>query len=122
MDAKTKSMICGAVFVIGLALSLVGLCRITFNQPVSENDAIQNAARVTQGPNGQRMYSITDAEIRQADRQRQTTNSVRAQARQSGKSLALPGVIMLVVALIGFGTFRAKKTVADNAFEDRVFQ
>ena len=109
MNEKTISTIFGAFFVAGLIMFLTGLCKIAFNQPVSENDAIQNAAHVTEGPNGETMYTITDGEIQQASNQAQTTNSTRVQARQSGKSLALPGFILLILSIIGFGTFRSKK-------------
>ena len=114
MNAKTKSMIFGAFFVAGLIMSLTGLCKIAFNQPVSENDAIQNAARVTEGPDGETMYTITDGEIQQASNQMQTTNTARVQARQGGKSLVLPGFLILSLSIVGFGMLRSKKQAVHN--------
>lgn len=105
-------------FVIGLVLSLVGRSRAAYNSPISDSDAIQNAARITRGPDGKQMYNITGAEIHQARHRAQATNNTRAQARQSGKALALPGVIMLAIGLIGFGVIRSKNEDSGSECEN----
>ena len=91
----TKSMF----IVVGLALLLVGAGLYLANPPISEDDAIQGAARTTRGDHGQQMYTITDGEIRTALRQRQEANAGRGDKRQIGAVLAIPGAILVVIGL-----------------------
>lgn len=93
----TKSLF----IVVGSALLLVGAGLYLTSRPLSENDAIQQAARTTIGDNGQRMYTITDGEIRGALQRRQSTNASRESKQQVGAALAIPGVILLAIGLAG---------------------
>lgn len=50
------------------------------------------------GPDGERRYEITDAEVRQARALREMTNTAREGRRQISKALAVAGVILLGAA------------------------
>lgn len=87
--------------VIGLVLLLVGGGLYVMHPAISENDAIQRAARTTRGADGQRIYTMTSGEIRSAMQHRQTMNADREGKRQIGLALAVPGGIL---ALLGLAT------------------
>ena len=85
--------------VVGLALALVGGLMFITSRPVSEDESVQQAARITVGPNGEKMHAITGAELHQAAQQRQTANAARAGKRQMGIILGISGVVLLFAAI-----------------------
>ena len=97
--------------VFGLALLLIGGTLYVTSPAISENDAIQSASRLTKAPNGEAMYEITDVEIRGAYHQRASTNAARANKRQIGAVLAIPGASLLIVGL-AMGRQRGKTVEA----------
>jgi hypothetical protein len=85
--------------VVGLTLLLIGSVLYITSSSISENEAIQRAARVTRGDDGQKMYTITGAEIHNATHRRNSMNADRANKRQIGVVLAVPGAILLIVSI-----------------------
>jgi hypothetical protein len=95
MNGGTRSTFVAVALVAGLALTVVGGLLCISNPPISENAAIDKAARTTVGPKGQKMYEITDGEIRQALAQRRTANATREGRTQTGEAIAVAGLILL---------------------------
>ncbi|MBT3288473.1 MAG: hypothetical protein HN904_17150 [Victivallales bacterium] len=91
------------LIVVGLALLLVGGGMSVTSRPISEDEAIQGAAGMTTGSDGQQMYTITGAEAHSALSQRQETNSSNASRKQLGGVLAASGVVLLLAGLAMFG-------------------
>jgi hypothetical protein len=109
----TKSLF----IVLGVALLLVGGGLYVGSAPVSEDDAIQRAARVTKGPDGKKTYSINDAEIRAAMRQRQVGNAAKENTKGIGVVLALSGAVLGVLGLLMPATGKSadqKETVGNG--------
>jgi hypothetical protein len=95
MNGGTRSTFTALALVAGLALTAVGGLLCISNPPISQNQAINKAARTTVGPQGQKMYEITDGEIHQALAQRQTANAARQGRAQTGEALAVAGLVLL---------------------------
>jgi hypothetical protein len=95
MNGGTRSNFAALALVGGLALTVVGGLLCISNPPISENEAINRAARTTVGPQGRKMYEITDGEIHQALAQRQTTNAARQGRAHIGEALAVAGLVLL---------------------------
>lgn len=81
---------------LGAALLLVGSGLYITSPAISENDAVQRTARVTTGADGQKMYTVTGAEVHDALHRRQEANSGRANNRRIGGVLAVSGVALLL--------------------------
>jgi hypothetical protein len=95
MDGGTRSTFVALALVVGLVLTVTGGLLYISNPPISENEAIEKAARTTVGPKGQKMHEITDVEIRQAMARRQTANATREGHTQIGEALAVAGLVLL---------------------------
>lgn len=95
MNGTTRSSFVALALVVGLALTVTGGLLYISNPGISENEAIEKAARTTVGPKGQKMHEITDGEIHQALAQRQTMNAAREGRRQVGEALAVAGLVLL---------------------------
>ena len=105
MNGGTRSTFVALALVVGLGLTVVGGLLHISNPAISENEAIDKAARTTVGPKGQKMYEITDVEIRQATAQRQRTNATREGRAQTGEAMAVAGMVLLLAA--GLAAFLA---------------
>lgn len=100
--------------VVGLTLLLIGSVLYITSPSISENEAIQDAVRVTRGDDGQKMYTITGAEIHNAAHRRNSINADRANRRQIGVILAVPGVILLIVGIaIGKASNKPTEIIQD---------
>jgi hypothetical protein len=110
MNDGTRSSFAALALVLGLTLTVLGGILFVTSRPVSQDEAIQRAARRVKGPQGEKMYQITDGEIRQAMSQRQTTNTGRETRRQIGGVMAVAGIVLL-----GAGGLAARAPVTGNA-------
>jgi hypothetical protein len=94
--SNTGSPFSTLALVSGLALSAIGGVMFMANRPMSENDAINSAVRVTVDADGKKWNHITGAERHQAVRNLGATNAARAGRRSTGGALALGGLVLLV--------------------------
>ena len=106
MFQNTSSLVCGLLFVIGLALAVVGSSKVSYNSPMSRDQAIDNAAHKTRSADGKTTYSITGAEIHQAMHDMKASNTKREEQGRNGKALVASGVSLLVIAGVLFALSR----------------
>jgi hypothetical protein len=95
MNGSTRSTFVALALVVGLPLMVVGGLLYISNPVISEDEAIQKAARTTVGPKGEKRYEITDGEFHQALAQRQTTNATREGRAQVGEAVPVAGLVLL---------------------------
>jgi hypothetical protein len=95
MNGSTRSTFVALALVVGLPLMVVGGLLYISNPVISEDEAIQKAARTTVGPKGEKRYEITEREIHQALAQRQTTNAAREGRAQVGEAVLVAGLVLL---------------------------
>ena len=105
MNGGTRSTFVALALVVGLPLTVVGGLLCTSNPQISEDEAIQTAARTTVGPKGEKRYEITGGEIHQAMAQRQTANATREGRAQLGEAMLVVGLVLLGAA--GLAAFLA---------------
>ncbi len=105
MHDGTRSSFAALALVLGLMLTVLGGILFVTSQPISKDQAIQKAARRVKGPQGEKMYQITDGGIHQAMSQRQRANTGRETRRQIGGAMAVAGIVLL-----GAGGLAARAT------------
>ena len=103
---NTSSLVCGLLLVIGLALAVVGSSKVSYNSPMSRDQAIDNAAHNSRSADGKTTYSITGAEIHQAMHNMKASNIKREEEGRSGRALVASGVSLLVIAGVFFALSR----------------
>lgn len=103
-----------AFIVVGLTLLLIGSILYITSPSISEDEAIQRAARITSRDDGQKMCTITGAEIHNAAHQRSLMNADRANKRQIGVVLAVPGAILLFVGIAIGKTLNNPKAIPEG--------
>jgi hypothetical protein len=101
-QTNTCLIICSVLLIVGLTFSLIGGATVINNSPLAEDEAIQDAALVSPGPNGERTYTSTNGTVAQALHHMAEVNKKRELERRIGKSLAVPGIALLGIAAILF--------------------
>ncbi len=65
-NSNTCLIISSLLLIVGLTFSLFGAATVFSNPSVTEDEAMQDAAIVSPGPNGERTYTTTNATIAKA--------------------------------------------------------
>ncbi len=108
-----RSLLGRLLLLVGLTFSLIGAATVFSNPSVTEDEAMRDAAIVRPGPNGERTYTTTNASVAQAMQHMAEVNQKRALERRIGKSLAVPGMALLGIALVVFAYSKFPKQRPD---------
>ena len=110
---NTCLIISSLLLIVGLTFSLIGAATVFNNPSVTKDEAMQDAAIVSPGPNGERTYTTTNATVAQALQDMAEVNKQREIERRIGKSLAVPGMALLGIAVVVFAYSKFPKQRPD---------
>ncbi len=110
---NTCLIISSLLLIVGLTFSLIGAATVFNNPSLTEDEAMQDAAIVSPGRNGERTYTSTNATTAQALQHMAEVNKERELERRIGKSLAVPGIALLGIAVIIFAYSKFPKQRPD---------